>query len=94
MECHVPSIGGEDNARIGVATQSASGVVVDFIFCFRNDNDGITWRQIKDELASRFSDVVDAGHALSQLRHMKQKSSESVTIFRPGIALCTRPLGR
>ena len=81
VEGHVPAIGGDDNARIAVATQSASGVVGDFIFRFRNDNNGITWRQIKDKLAARFSNVVDAGHALSQLRYMKQKSSESVTIF-------------
>ena len=34
LECHVPAIGGDHNARIAVATQSASGVVTDFIYRF------------------------------------------------------------
>ena len=81
VERHVQATNGDDSAHIAIATQSAGGVVGDFIFRYRNDHAGATWRQIKDELAARFSDIVDADHAFSQLRNLKQKSGESVAIY-------------
>ena len=39
------------------------------------------WGQVKIELASKFSDVVDYQHAFLLLRNVKQKTHESVQIY-------------
>ena len=81
VERHVQAINGNDANRIAVAVQTSTGVVADFLFGYRNDQPNATWAQIRDELATRFSDVVDAGHAQQQLRKLKRGLNESVTVF-------------
>ena len=81
VERHIQAVGGGDDNRIAVAVQSSKGVVADFLFRYRTDHPGATWQNLKDELATRFSDVIDAAHALAQLRRMKQAANESVTVF-------------
>ena len=85
VERHVQAVGGGDEERIVIASQSAGGVVADFLFRFQNDHDvaagPLTWDVVRTELSARFGDVVDAGHAMSKLRSMSHKVSESVTVF-------------
>ena len=85
VEGHVQAVGGGDKERIAIASQSAGGVIADFLFRFQNDHDvaagPLTWDVVRTELSARFGDVVDAGHAMSKLRSMSQKVSESVTVF-------------
>ena len=81
VERHVQAINGNDANRIAVAVQTSTGVVADFLFSYKNNQPNATWAQIRDELATHFSDVVDAGHAQQQLRKLKRGLNESVTVF-------------
>ena len=69
--------------RIKIALQTSKGVVSDFIFRWQ-ENTGINernWENLKIELTSRFSHVVDCRHAKNLMRRIKQKSDEPVIVY-------------
>ena len=81
IERHVTATGGNDDTKIAIAIQSSAGIVSEFLHRYRVDHPGANWQEIKIELVTRFSDVVDQAHAMSKLRHLKQAPNESVTLF-------------
>ena len=81
IERHVTATGGNDDTKIAIAIQSSAGIVGEFLHQYSIDHPGANWQKIKNELVTRFSDVVDQAHAMSKLRHLKQAPNESVTLF-------------
>ena len=74
-------IGFDDTFTKRLAFQTSEGPVGDFLQRYLADHPNDTWVQIKAELTLRFSETVDAGHAMSLLRHIKQNSFETVHLF-------------
>ena len=71
-----------DNDRIKrVAYQSSRGPVSDFIRRYQDNHPNHTWNQMKEELTSRFSEVVDQQHAYMLLRKVHQKLGETVQVY-------------
>ena len=63
-------------ARKKLIAYQSSGGAVSGRYMTANPNN--TWAQLKEQLAVRFSDVTDAQMALSLLRRVKQKQSETI----------------
>ena len=81
IERHVTATGGNDDTKIAITIQSSAGIVSEFLHRYRVEHPGSNWQEIKIELVTRFSDVVDQAHPMSKLRHLKQAPNESVTLF-------------
>ena len=67
--------------NINAAFQTAQGGVSDFIQRYMLSNPQHTWDQLKAELTARFGEITDPQHALSLLRHIKQKKDENVQMY-------------
>lgn len=74
------SVHGNDAVTQTIAIQSCQGVVADFLFRYKTEHADVDWDTLKEQLSSRFGDVIDSSHALSKLRRMKQ-GKEAVTVF-------------
>lgn len=64
-----------------IAYQTSSGPVSTFINRYCIDHQDCTWQNFKQELHSKFGDIVDASHALRMLRKLKQKPGETIQTF-------------
>ena len=63
-----------------IAYQSSKGAVSDFLQRYLTEHLGHTWRQVKEELTSKFAEVTDSQHALMLLRKVRQKPGENVQV--------------
>ena len=70
-----------DDRKKLIAYQSSTGAVSGFIHRYMQANQHQPWAHLKQQLAVRFSDVMDAQMALSLLRNCKQKPGESIHVF-------------
>ncbi|MCG7878548.1 MAG: zinc finger domain-containing protein [Candidatus Thiodiazotropha taylori] len=70
-----------DDRKKLVAYQSSTGAVSGFIHRYMQANQNQPWAHLKQQLAVRFSDVMDAQMALSLLRNCKQKPGENIHMF-------------
>ncbi|MCF1458970.1 MAG: retrotransposon gag domain-containing protein [Shewanella sp.] len=64
-----------------LALQTSQGALSDFIHRWISTHQQKSWKDLKTELQTRFSEVVDRSYALSLLRQVKQKRDESVQIY-------------
>jgi len=66
-----------------IAYQSSTGPVSDFLKRYLENaaNQNKTWEEVKTELRTRFSEVIDPQHALILLRKVKQRPGELVQIY-------------
>lgn len=71
-------VNANDDRKKLIAYQTSSSAVSGFIHRYMQANVGHTWDQMRQQLASRFSDVTDAQMALSLLRQVKQKQGETI----------------
>ena len=70
------------HGRIKLITyQTSSGSVSSFLKRLLENNENLTWPQVKAELATVFAEITDSQHAFLLLRKCKQKQGESVQIF-------------
>lgn len=70
-----------DDRKKLIAYQSSTGAVSGFIHRYMQANQHQPWNHLKQQLAVRFSDVMDAQMALSLLRNCKQRPGENIHIF-------------
>lgn len=70
-----------DGEYVKAAFQTAQGGVSDFIQRFMADHPEAKWGELKRELTARFGEITDPQHALSILRHIKQKREENVQMY-------------
>lgn len=76
--------GGEAERTIvrKVLTQrTADGAVADYLLRLAVEHPQFTWPEYKQELTTRFGEVVDKAYAKSVLRKCKQKADESVYVY-------------
>ena len=64
-----------------VAYQASRGPVGDFRRRYQDNHPNNTWKQLKTELANRFSEVVDEQHAFTLLRKINQKPGKAVQVY-------------
>lgn len=67
-----------DEKKKMVAFQTSKGAVSGFIQRYTAANPNSTFNELKQELARRFGDIADQEHALSMLRHVRQRFGESI----------------
>ena len=64
-----------------LALQTSQGALSDFIHRWISTHQQKSWKDLKTELQTWFSEVEDRSYALSLLRQVKQKRDESVQIY-------------
>lgn len=71
-----------DNDRMkSLALQTLNGPASEFTTRHIRENPDITWPELRNHLAGRFSDLADTQIAKFQLRQLRQNSQESVQTF-------------
>ena len=78
IEKYAVLVNANDERKKLIAYQTSSAAVSGFIHRYMQANAGHTWDQMKQQLATRFSDVTDAQMALSLLRQVRQKQGETI----------------
>jgi len=68
-----------------VALQTTKGVASDYLTRLLQTDVNITWNELKEVLAQRFSDVTDTYVAVRKLRTLKQHKGESASTFAENI---------
>lgn len=74
-------IEGNDERMRAWALETVNGPAADFLARLVTANPNITWAEIKQNMAARFSDHADAQFALQKLRRMKQGTGETIQTF-------------
>lgn len=81
IEKHRVMMNMNEGSCIMLAYQTSKGAVSGFIERFRAGNPNADWRDLKTELARRFSDIADCHTALTMLRQIKQRHGESLNLY-------------
>ena len=64
-----------------IAFKTSRGAASDFILRCLKSNANVKWETLKEELSSRFSDVINKQHAFILLRNIKQRRNEKVQSY-------------
>ena len=81
LERVLVQLGGDDARAKVLALQTTSGPAADFVTRVYKEDPDTTWKDLKDKLKSRYSDLADLAYARHRLRRLTQLKSETVQNF-------------
>ena len=81
------AVSADDDRSRAFALQTLSGSAADYVTRLIQDNENITWEDLKDKLSEHYNDLADVQYARQQLRRLAQRPEESIQNYYERIML-------
>ena len=72
------AVSADDDRSRALALQTLSGSAADYATRLIQENDDITWEELKKKLGEHYNDLADVQYARQQLRRLTQRPGESI----------------